>query len=99
MSTDWPFEDPPNVATMTVRDVIEGHSPVLFVVHSEDDGMWQFLTGGPVEMADARLVSLEYMWRRDPTLGELADLPVGWQAWRDDANQPWQREPADEGPE
>jgi len=29
----------------------------------------------------------------DPTVGTLADLPLGWQAWRAAPGDPWQRGP------
>jgi len=35
-----------------------------------------------------------HVYRIDPSGGELADLPLGWQAWRSAAGQPWQRQPA-----
>ena len=54
----WPFDEPENVATMTIRQVIHGGQPILYVSHDADDGMWQFLTGGPVTTADAMIVLL-----------------------------------------
>ena len=67
--------------------------PILLVTHDADDGMWQFLTGGPVQMADAMLVSLRELYRLDPSIGELADLPLGWTAERSAPEQPWTRQP------
>src|SRR5262245_29350389 len=93
---DWPFPEPENVATMTVRQIAHGGQPILLVSHDADDGMWQFLTGGPIEMADATLVSLREGYRIDPSVGELADLPLGWTAERSAVGQPWQRQPIDE---
>jgi hypothetical protein len=94
---DWPFEDPPNVATITVRQIIDGRAPILLVSHGEEDGTWQFLTGGPVEPGDALLVSLASVIRRDASLRELAGLPCGWRARRDNAEAPWVREPDEDG--
>ena len=91
---DWPFDDPENVVTMTVRQVVHGDQPILLAVRDADDGMWQFLTGGPVEMADAMLVSLLQVYRMDPSIGELADLPLGWTAERTAPGQPWRRSSA-----
>ena len=45
LADDWPFDDPPNVAVVTTRDVTEDKVPILFVSHDRDDGAWQFLTG------------------------------------------------------
>jgi hypothetical protein len=86
----WPFADPPNQATFSVRQVFREGRPILHVVHDED-GTWQFLTGDAVEMADALLVSLAEPLRIDPTVGELADLPRGWEASRGAVGEPWQR--------
>jgi hypothetical protein len=91
---DWPFDDPENVATMTVRQVIHGGKPILLVAHDADDGMWQFLTGDPVDIADAMLVSLREVFRIDPSIGVLADLPPGWTAQRSAIGLPWHRQPA-----
>jgi len=90
---EWPFADPRNLASISVSQIIRDGEPVLLVSHDADDGGWQFLTGGAFTVADAMLVSLESMVRRDPTLTELADLPLGWQAWRETPAAPWKRGP------
>ncbi len=89
--TEWPFGDPANVASLTVRQVTHGGQPILLVAHDASDGMWQFLTGGPLRMADAMIVSLRHVFNLDPTVGELADLPLGWTAERPAVGQPWRR--------
>jgi hypothetical protein len=90
---NWPFSDPPALATITLRQIIEEGQPILHVSHDADDGGWQFLDGGVPQAADARVVSLAHMFQSDPTIGQLADLPVGWVAWREQPESPWQREP------
>ena len=56
---EWPFVDPKNVVTFTVRDVVEKRVPILLVTHEKSDGMWQFLTGGELpEKKDWMLVAL-----------------------------------------
>ena len=92
--SDWPFDDPPNVATFTVRQIMKDGLPILFV-RRDDDG-WQFLTGSAVTMRDAMLVGLKEIVSRDPSVADLADLDVGWQAWRERAGAPWVREPSPE---
>lgn len=89
----WPFDDPPNLAVITTRQVTELRAPILFVSHDEDDEGWQFLTGGPLRDEDARVVALRRIWMLDPSVGELADLPLGWQASRSTASDPWRRGP------
>jgi hypothetical protein len=87
---DWPFADTRNTASITTRQVLEG-APILRVSHDADDGSWQFLCGTTNDPADARVVGLGSMFVRDPTLGELADLPEGSYAWRKAPGLPWQR--------
>lgn len=92
------FADPPNQVTVTLRQVLHGGRPVLLAVH-DLDGTWQFLTGGPVEVADMMLVGLGEMAKHDASLNELADLPVGWEASRKRVGGRWKREPHPEHPE
>jgi hypothetical protein len=92
MTSDWPFEDPPNMAVITTVKVLEGY-PVLLVTHDEDDGGWQFLCGTTNDSDDGRVVGLREMVRKDVSLKELADLPLGWRAWRSSTADPWRREP------
>jgi hypothetical protein len=89
----WAFDDSPNTASITTRQVLQG-APILLVTHDADDGSWQFLCGTTDDPADARVVGLGDMYKRDPTLAALADLPEGWQASRASAALPWQRGPA-----
>ena len=87
----WPFADPENVVTLTVRQIMEEAHPILWVTHDDEDGMWQFLTGDAMRMTDALLVSLRSVYQHDPSIGELADLPCGWNARREAVGMPWQR--------
>lgn len=82
MSKEWPFDDPPNVITITTRRVLEDDYPILLVTRDADDGCWQVLCGTTNEPDDGRVVDLGCMFERDPSIGQLADLPLGWRAWR-----------------
>jgi len=93
----WPFSDPPNVASITVREIVQRTKPILLVCHDSDDGSWQFLTGGPVDMADAMVVALKEIVDLDPSLAALADLPLGWQASRENLHSAWTRSKMDHG--
>jgi hypothetical protein len=42
----WAFADPPNVAVITVKQVLREGMPVLYVSHDEDDGGGSFSTVG-----------------------------------------------------
>jgi hypothetical protein len=90
---DWPFDDPPNTASYTTANVLERGFPILLVTHDADDGAWQFLCGETNKTEDGRLIGLDCALTLDPSVGELADLPLGWRAWRDSPTDPWQREP------
>ena len=94
MEDDWPFDDPPNAAGITTNRIIYDGRPILLVTHHEEDGAWTFMDGEPFEVEDGLVVGLAHMVRRDPTLRELSDLPLGWQAWRTAPGQPWRRQPA-----
>jgi hypothetical protein len=94
MSADWPFDDPEDVAVFTIKRITDGQSSVLLVTHDEEDSGWQFLDGADVDREDATLVSLGEITGLDPSLLQLADLPVGWIAWRESPETPWKRSPA-----
>ena len=87
----WPFEDRKDVGVLTVQQILDGNQPILRVTHDIDDGMWQFLIGGKTKIDDARLVSLEYIFTLDPSIAELADLPLGWAATRLNKKDKWSR--------
>lgn len=77
----------------TVRSIISAAKPLLMVHHDAEDGTWSFLTGEPIDMSEAMLVSLKGMVERDETLRELADLPLGWTAVRLATEASWMRAP------
>ena len=87
----WPFNDPPNVAAISVKQIFKSNTPILLVVHDEEDGGWQFLTNGEFSAEDALVVALKNVVSLDPTICELADLPIGWEASRPALGQPWNR--------
>jgi len=89
---DWKFPDPPHTAAFLSKTVHEGTEEVTYVSHDVEDGAWQFLGdlmdegGGPV------ISCLHHPIDKDPTLKELADLPIGWCATRAKTGDPWLRE-------
>jgi hypothetical protein len=90
----WPFADPKNVAVFTVTDISKGRVPILRVCHDVDDGAWQFLTGSPLpEKKDWVLLALKEVVRLDPSIAELAGLPLGWEATRASVGEPWTKKP------
>ncbi len=88
----WKFNSPPNEGTITVQAILDG-DPIVFVSHDADDGGWQFLDGREPRTENGRLICLADMLAKDPSLTQLADLPMGWVAWRPSAAAAWRREP------
>jgi len=88
----WPFDQPRNCATLTMRQVLDGSEPILLVAHDADDHAWQFIGSSNAAVADARVVCLEEIVQHDPTVLEVADLLPGWQAVRDEVGGTWRRE-------
>jgi hypothetical protein len=80
-ASEWPFSDPADAMAYSTLNVLVENAPVLLVTH-DDDGAWQLLCGITNRTEDGRIVCLGCMFERDPTIGALADLPRGWQAWR-----------------
>ena len=93
-ASEWPFDDPPNVAVFTDKRIVDGESWIYYVSHDSDDGAWQF--HGPAVFADeehAKVVGLKTILDLDPSVTALVDLPLGWCAWRETAIAAWQRAP------
>jgi hypothetical protein len=89
----WPFDQPRNCATLTMRQVLDGSEPILLVAHDADDHAWQFIGTSDASVADGKLVCLEEIVQLDPTVLEVADLEPGWQALRDFVGGQWTRRP------
>ena len=87
----WPFDQPRNCATFALRQVLDVSEPILLVSHDADDRGWQSIGASDALMADAKLVCLEEIVRLDPTVLEVAVLPLGWQAIRDHVSGRWLR--------
>lgn len=88
----WPFDQAPNVAAITSRQVLDGGLPILNVVHYSDDHSWAFTCGTTDEVDDGRVICMSSALKIDPTLATIADLPPGWHAWREAPGKPWERE-------
>jgi hypothetical protein len=87
---DFKFREERNVAVFTTRQVLEG-LPILRVIH-EADGDWQFLCDTTYEVDDLKIVALEELVKRDPTLNDLFQLNYGCQAQRLVEAADWQKE-------
>lgn len=86
----WSFVEPYNLGVFTTAKVLTGE-PILMVTHDREDGGWRFLTGATEAPDQGRRVPLLELVRRDPTLNEIGDLPLGGMAVRDSRRDRWQR--------
>lgn len=87
----WSFADAPNTAVFTTWPVLLRNTWIGHVSHDTEDGAWQFHGPQSPSVQNAAVVSLAEMLKLDPTLVELADLPLGWQADRQGPEMPWIR--------
>jgi hypothetical protein len=95
---EWPFAEPHNTAAFTTSRHLRDGQPILFVSH-DHEGEWQFLCGDICDDEECMLICLACAYLRDKTVGELADMPAGWQARRESVDSPWERFPVDEEPD
>lgn len=86
------FKEDPNLGVITTAPVLAG-APIMMVSHDVDDGGWQFLCGTTNDPTDGRIVHLQEILAMDPTVSEVADLPLGWIAFRSTVGGEWTREP------
>jgi hypothetical protein len=85
------FPKSPMRAVFTLRQVVEGKEPILFVVHEEEEGDWQFLNGKSVSKKDMRVVTFGEILSHDPSLHALSTLPAGWYASRKSPDHAWEQ--------
>jgi hypothetical protein len=88
---NWKFPDQPHSQAYLSKTVHEGSEPVTFVSHDVEDGAWQFLGDSMADGGGPMLSCLHHPIDRDPSLTELADLPVGWYAERSKVGEVWTR--------
>lgn len=78
------------IAAYICSHVYENSRPILLV--SRDGGDWQCLCGGEHDVGEVpRVVGLNHLVERDPTIAELFDLPVDWEAERVRVGSKWMR--------
>jgi hypothetical protein len=81
---------------ITTSYVTDDRLPILYVSHDRDDdaesgGSWQFHCGNnDYSESRLRLVGLGTILLLDPSLRQLADLPIGYGAHRVATNAPWE---------
>jgi hypothetical protein len=85
------FKDSLNTAVFTTKFVIEDNKDITYVTHDADDGAWQFFSDDEFEDFEkvAKLVSLGQIIERDKSVLDLADMPVGYYAYRKSKKDKW----------
>ena len=83
------FAESLNTAVFTTRYILEEISPILYVYHHEDDGAWQFSSIEECSDSDIRLLSLDEIINIDSSVLELAELPLGGYAYRENKDSGW----------
>ena len=90
---DYKFKNSLSTAVISTKEIISGKNWIKHVTHDGEDGGWQFL-GGESRQDKASVVSLKEIVDLDQGVNELADLPIGWRAWRENKTAPWHRKAA-----
>jgi hypothetical protein len=90
------WDDPVDIAALTLPAIAAGQQPVLVVSHDlglgDGLGGWVFLGGEGTAGEQPTAIAKVELLKLDPTLAEVTDLPVGWQATREAPGKPWRRE-------
>lgn len=94
---NWKFSDKPHTKVFISKAILENKEWITYVTHDLSDGAWQILGETGIETGGPELACLHAMVEKDPTLVDLADLPLGWYAERSAPAEPWERFEA--GPE
>jgi hypothetical protein len=87
-NTDFKFYEPRNLGVYTTKHVLEG-KPIRYVYHN-NDGDWQFHSEDDPKTEDAKLVCLEEITKKDPSINEIYYLQYGWKAYREDKESKWE---------
>ena len=86
---NYKFTEEKNTMVISTKKIISKEVDILLVSHDEDDGMWEFLHGDDVKEEEAVIVSLLEIVHLDSTVNQIADLPLGWIAYRDNIQDVW----------
>jgi hypothetical protein len=74
---DWPFDQPPNCAVISLRQIADGDEPVLHVTYDSDDHGWQFLGWGDARIDDGIVLCLAHILEKDSSRRVSRSRPGG----------------------
>ena len=85
----YKFKEKRNTACFTCIHVMTMSKPILFVSH-DDDSSWEFTCGADGHSEDEiKIISLEEATDIDSSINELADMPEGVCAERENIGAKW----------
>lgn len=82
------FRESLNTAVLTSKYIMSHSSTIVYVAHHED-GVWEFWGEEIVDEADIMVVSLGQIIKIDPTVLEVAEMPIEFNAIRDKRESSW----------
>ena len=85
------FEDSLNTAIFTTTFVVRHKKEITYVTHDIDDGAWQFFSNDSFENYEdvAMIIGLGEIINIDSSVLEVADLPLGFIAKRQQIGDKW----------
>ncbi len=83
------FKEKLSTAVFTSKYVMGKDSPIVYVAHNED-GSWEFWGKEIIDESEIMVVLLEQIIRTDPTVLDVADLPIQFTAVREAKGNSWQ---------
>lgn len=86
-NTSFKFLEERNLGVFTTSEVLEGKC-IKYVYHNED-GDWQFHSEQEPNLKNARMVCLEDLVKKDPSLNEIYYLNYGESAERAEIGDAW----------
>jgi len=85
----YKFKEKKNTACFTCVHVMRKNKPILFVCH-DDDSSWEFSCGANRHSDDEiKIISLEEATDIDSSINELANIPEGISAERENIEDEW----------
>jgi hypothetical protein len=88
---DLGWNDPLEPAVVTTSDIAQGKRPVLRVRRDAGPGGWQFYDNTSLAGKKPVAIPKAEALKRDPSLREITNLPVGWEAERTKVGAAWTR--------
>lgn len=92
---EWPFEQPKRLFAYADKDTAKETATVVAAFH-ERDGTWLFFTSHSAPEEEPHEICFGCLYKADPTIADIADLPRGWAVMRLKQDQPWERKPQDD---